>query len=241
MRSEAGWLKRILYFAAALCAAGLFVLLIHTDVMADDSIPMYRLYTQSSGEHLFTSDTNERQDLVKYYDWKYEGIGWYAPSSGQPVYRLFNPQSGEHHYTMDAHEKDTLVNQYHWNNEGIGWYSDAQKRVPLYREFNPKGSGAGSHNYTTSTHEDAVLTQNGWKNEGVAWYGAAAGHADSWTLNDPNLLGDGEYWGQLFSRSGSGYFENVTLKGNTLIITGVPAKRRSSSGQRSSSSSGYDW
>ena len=183
MRSEAGWLKRILYFAAALCAAGLFVLLIHTDVMADDSIPMYRLYNQSSGEHLFTSDTNERQDLVKYYDWKYEGIGWYAPSSGQPVYRLFNPQSGEHHYTMDAHEKDTLVNQYHWNNEGIGWYAPSASNTPVYRVYNSK---TGEHVFTKDANEKKTLVAAGWNDEGIAFYSDDAQGVAVYRQFDPN-------------------------------------------------------
>ena len=59
---------------------------------------MYRLYNPNSGEHFYTANTTER-DNVKKAGWKYEGIGWYAPTSGDPVYRLYNPNAGDHHYS----------------------------------------------------------------------------------------------------------------------------------------------
>lgn len=46
----------------------------------------------------------ERKQLVSL-GWKYEGVAWYAPTSGQPVYRLYNPNAGDHHYTLDSNER----------------------------------------------------------------------------------------------------------------------------------------
>jgi len=75
-------------------------------------IEMYRLYNPNSGEHFYTSSTEEKSVLVNA-GWKYEGIGWTAPSDGDPVYRLYNANAGDHHYTLDKNEKDTLIS-YGW-------------------------------------------------------------------------------------------------------------------------------
>jgi hypothetical protein len=130
---------------------------------------MYRLYNPNSGEHFYTADINERNDLISY-GWNYEAVGWIAPAkSGVPVYRLYNPVAGEHHYTKDAAERDMLVSK-GWNYESIGWYSDDDKTVPLYRQYNPN-QYACNHNYTTDIDEKNYLISIGWRDEGISWYG----------------------------------------------------------------------
>ena len=135
---------------------------------------MYRLYNPNSGEHFYTASGNERDGLVKV-GWKYESLGWIAPTTSKtPVYRLYS--GTDHHYTTSAKEKDNLVKA-GWKYEGIGWCSDDAKGVPLYRQFNPnvnpkaKRNNSGSHNYTTSKAENDKLVGLGWKAEGIGWYG----------------------------------------------------------------------
>ena len=141
-----------------------------TPVKAEvESIEMYRLYNPYSGEHFYTSDTNEKNHLASI-GWNYEGIGWIAPKlSSIPVYRLYNPNSGDHHYTLDENEKNYLAS-IGWNYEGIGWYSDEDQGVPLYRQYNPNEK-TGTHNYTTSKEENDFLVSIGWRAEGIGWYG----------------------------------------------------------------------
>jgi hypothetical protein len=130
---------------------------------------MYRLYNPNSGEHFYTKDAKEKNDLIDC-GWNFEGNGWKAPStSNTPVYRLYNPVAGEHHYTMDAAERDMLVSK-GWNYEKIGWYSDDSKSVPIYRQYNPN-QYACNHNYTTSVDEKNYLISISWHNEGIGWYG----------------------------------------------------------------------
>lgn len=76
-------------------------------VSADDTkgYTMYRVYNSNSGEHFYTKDKREQQELVNA-GWSAEGTGWYAPESGSPVYRLYNKNAGDHHYTMSAKEKN---------------------------------------------------------------------------------------------------------------------------------------
>ncbi|MFR3686312.1 MAG: MucBP domain-containing protein [Enterococcus sp.] len=133
-----------------------------------EAADMHRLYNPNSGEHFYTAATNEKNHLTKI-GWRYEGIGWTSPTSGNPVYRLYNKNAGDHHYTMNANEKNHLV-KVGWKYEGVGWYSDTKKAVPLYRAYNPNAK-AGSHNYTANYGEQKNLLKHGWRNEGIGWYG----------------------------------------------------------------------
>ncbi len=133
------------------------------------TVDMYRLYNPNSGEHFYTSSEGERDVLINA-GWRYEGLGWRAPSfSNTPVYRLYNENGGEHHYTTSVAERDMLVSL-GWNDEGIGWYSDDAQTVPLYRQYNPNAF-ANNHNYTTSLGENDWLVSIGWRAEGIGWYG----------------------------------------------------------------------
>ena len=133
------------------------------------TVDMYRLYNPNSGEHFYTANAAEKDNLVSL-GWKYEGVGWKAPAtSNTPVYRVYNPNAGDHHYTTNKAEKDFLVSV-GWNDEGIGWYSDDAKSVALYRQYNPNAV-TGAHNFTSSKGENDWLVSVGWNGEGIGWYG----------------------------------------------------------------------
>ena len=137
---------------------------------SSNTVTMYRLYNQWTGEHFYTSSIAERHNLVKS-GWTDEGVGWVGPDSeyGKPVYRLYNPyvEGGDHHYTMSVVEYDKLEDA-GWIKEGIGWHSGGE--MPIYRQYNPYAE-TGTHNYTADSHERDVLVAAGWKDEKVAWYG----------------------------------------------------------------------
>jgi flagellum-specific peptidoglycan hydrolase FlgJ len=139
------------------------------EVSADTTNAMYRLYNPNSGEHFYTANFVEAKNTINA-GWRYEGVGWQAPTTGAPVYRLYNPNVGDHHYTMNIYEKEMLVSK-GWHYESIGWYSDAQKRIVLYRAYNPN-KRTGTHNYTANSYEQISLLQAGWRDEGAAWYGS---------------------------------------------------------------------
>lgn len=148
-----------------------------------DAQVMYRLYNPNSGEHFYTADSKERDNLVKA-GWKYEGEAWTAPKkSDTPVYRLYS--GTDHHYTTSSTERDNLV-KVGWKDEGIGWYSENVKtaedaeNICVYRLFNPNvvptapTNNSGSHHYTTDASERDTLVKVGWKYEGIGWYAAKA-------------------------------------------------------------------
>ncbi len=136
-----------------------------------EKVAMYRLYNPYSGEHFYTSNKSEKNNLTKL-GWRYEGVGWNAPKySNYPVYRIYNPVGGEHHYTLSVDEKNNLV-RLGWKDEGIGWYSaepNSSDSIPVKREYNPYAF-ANNHNYTISLDEHNWLVGLGWKDEGTGWY-----------------------------------------------------------------------
>lgn len=153
---------------------------------AASSIPMYRLYNPNSGEHFYTKTVSER-DHLRSVGWRYEGIGWQAPTNGNPVYRLYNPNAGDHHYTLLVSERDHLK-KVGWRDEGISWYSP-NSGIPLYRLYNPNAK-AGSHHYTPITSERDNLKKAGWRYEGIAWYAVGNGEQSH---EDYRLLGVRNY------------------------------------------------
>ena len=133
------------------------------------TVDMYRLYNPNSGEHFYTANAAEKDNLVSL-GWTYEGIGWKAPEkSNTPVYRVYNPNAGDHHYTTNKAEKDLLIS-IGWKDEGIGWYSDDTQSLPIYRQYNPNAV-SGAHNFTSSKGENDWLISVGWNGEGIGWYG----------------------------------------------------------------------
>jgi N-acetylmuramoyl-L-alanine amidase len=140
-------------------------------------VDMFRLYNPNSGEHFYTASDEERSFLMAA-GWKYEGVGWVAPSVGDPVFRLYS--GTDHHYTTSEAERDSLVSV-GWKYEGVGWYSDPLHTIALLRQFNPNVNPAaatnnsGSHNYTTSEAERDYLVSVGWLSEGVGWYALEGG------------------------------------------------------------------
>lgn len=137
------------------------------------NVQLYRLYNPNSGEHLYTSDTNER-DTLRRLGWVYEGEAWVSPSTSQTVtYRLYNPNSGDHHFTTDKHEYDVL-GSIGWKQEGLAWYGAASDGIALFRLFNPNVS-VGTHHFTSSVLERLRMVSDGWRYEGIAWYGVDLG------------------------------------------------------------------
>lgn len=150
------------------------------------TIPMYRMYNPNSGEHFYTQDTGERDNLRRI-GWNYEGIGWQAPTSGDPVYRLYNRYNGEHFYTLNAKERDNITKQ-GWTYEGIGWYSyKGANGIPVSRLYNKR---VNWHHYTLDEHEKNVISKQGWNYEGVGWYAVGNGQPSN---DDYKLLGVKNY------------------------------------------------
>lgn len=170
------WLQKIVNVGIVLSLILLLSNVIPTEVFGatPSSIPIYRLYCPVNGEHLYTSDVNERNVLYTRYGWGYEGVAWYADTSGTPVYRLYNSGLKNHLYTTDLNEVKSLLKIPEWSLDNNGeplYYSNGS--VPIYRVYNYALNGM--HHLTTDGNEYNVLPGHGWKQEGVSLYARAIG------------------------------------------------------------------
>jgi hypothetical protein len=139
----------------------------------------YRLYSETTKEHLYTTDLNEYNTLPVCCSWKAEGsiyqlflsAGSVAGVNAVPYYRLYNPYSFQHHWTTDVSEYNAL-GAIGWSKEGIDGYvlpAQGTGSVPLYRLY--LNANGGLHLWTTDANEKNVLTTSqGWKDEGIAGY-----------------------------------------------------------------------
>jgi hypothetical protein len=82
---------------------------------------LYRVYNPNDGNHLFTLNSHEKNELTAL-GWHDEGVGWRVSLSGKPVYRIYNPGSGEHIYTLNYEEVKAAVAA-GMHDEGIAWWS----------------------------------------------------------------------------------------------------------------------
>ncbi|GAB2024846.1 hypothetical protein OfM1_09170 [Lactovum odontotermitis] len=156
-------------------ALSVFVLGAAVPVQADtrgapkDEVPVYRLYNKNTGEHFYTPSAYELISLQKA-GWTSEGIGWYAPQTGEPVYRIYNPNAkgGDHYYTKSKFEAEHNVSLgWKWDNDGKpAFYSGGD--VANFVAYNPNAD-SGAHNYTTDMNEQNNLLNLGWKYSSIAW------------------------------------------------------------------------
>lgn len=157
-------MKRKLGLATAL-GASLLALSLSTGAEVKADATIYRLYNPRNGEHLYTTDRNERDVLYTKGGWGYEGEAWYAPDEGTPVYRLYNARLQNHLYTSDLNEINVLTTIHGWTQDNDGkplFYSGGE--VSIYRLYNH--ALRGLHHWTTDVNEYNVLPKHGWKQEG---------------------------------------------------------------------------
>ena len=136
--------------------------------------PRFRLYSDVTKEHHYTTDLNE-YTVLRTRGWLQEGVAhWVWEDALQvsavtpvPLYRLYNPQIRQHLWTTDANENAVLPAR-GWMQEGVDGYvlpsAVAGVTVPLYRlayAFLP------IHLWTTDRNEYDVLATRGWIQEGV--------------------------------------------------------------------------
>jgi hypothetical protein len=135
---------------------------------------VFRLYNYENGEHLYTTDVNERNVLFGKTKWNYEDVAWYSPkaenySGALPVYRLFNKYLDNHLYTTDQNEINVLLATGSWqmdNDSKPLFYSGGD--TPIYRLYNE--GLKGMHLLTTDKNEYDVLpgmTDHAWTQEGA--------------------------------------------------------------------------
>lgn len=108
-----------------------------------------------------------------------------ATSGYSPVCRFYSTgvTRGSHFYTTDAGECAVLKADQYWKYEADAFYAQAAGgggscptgKVPAYRLYNNRLSGAPNHRYTTDANVRADMMTKGWTAEGVAFCVEGAG------------------------------------------------------------------
>lgn len=143
---------------------------VHVDLKGE-TVAM-RLYNPYTGEHLFSENGNEVQNLSAN-GWNFEQFAWKGEGDAQ-VYRLYNPwgRGGDHHYTTDKAEVERCIKNGWSLDEGATLtVSSTQKAgyLPVYRLYNPYEQDH-YHHFTTDRNEANARIADGWRDEGIAWY-----------------------------------------------------------------------
>lgn len=142
-------------------------------------ISVYRLYQQSTGRHVYSSNQQEIDILtgLAQTDFLNEGIAYViSGNASQDLHRFYKPTTGSHFYSASNIERDALIEspESGYLYEGVAYkvFSplDAPTgSTPVTRFFDPL---QGTHFYTANDHEIVGLqtTQPTWIQEGIAWY-----------------------------------------------------------------------
>lgn len=126
--------------------------------------PVLRLYNPYTGEHMYTIDESEKNNMVSA-KWVYEGVAWKCPDPEVPIYRMFNPYDGIHHFATPFEEANNLgANR--WVCESVAFFG-ATSGTPVYRLYNKWN---GQHHFTTDAAERDKLKNASWIDEGIAFY-----------------------------------------------------------------------
>ncbi|MCH9275439.1 InlB B-repeat-containing protein [Bifidobacterium amazonense] len=83
--------------------------------------PVYRLYNKVNGDHVWSSDDNEKTSLSKKADWNYEGIAFFTPTYTGTVTVSRLHKDSRHLLSTDRNEQSALSKKYGWKNEGTAF------------------------------------------------------------------------------------------------------------------------
>lgn len=90
------------------------------------TIPLYRLFSASAGDHFYTTSAGERDNAVHALGYKSEGVAAYIYKSqicgSVPLYRLYSPSATNHFYTISKDEANNAASKLGYANEGVVGY-----------------------------------------------------------------------------------------------------------------------
>ncbi|MFT3750672.1 MAG: neuraminidase-like domain-containing protein [Agriterribacter sp.] len=140
-----------------------------SDKVMQNRIPLFRWYNKQTGDHFYSTSTNEPAANLGYdQDTPFYVVVFATELPNTvPFYRLYNSQSGHHFYTTSDNEYQSAQSASGYTSEGIECYVfDKQQpnTVPLYRY---RHIMSGYHFYTTSIIAGVFITSIF---EGIACY-----------------------------------------------------------------------
>jgi beta-glucanase (GH16 family) len=143
--------------------------------------PVFHFYDPSTGQHLYTASTAERDALnTSQSAYAYQGIGWAAPTGSAgttDVFHFTNAVTGDHFYTASAAERDGLIGSGSgYRYEGVAFEAYTDPSAAGWAAMNIErfvNTESGRHYYASSAAEVTYIEQGhagtGWIDEGHAF------------------------------------------------------------------------
>ncbi|MGY4644284.1 hypothetical protein [Cellulomonas sp. URHB0016] len=144
---------------------------------AAGEMPFYRFYRPGTGTHFYSTSVAERNAVIGYPEYRYEGLVAYIKAPGtsgaslQDLNRFQLKGAGTHFYTANAAEYNQVLTFPQYSLDGVAGRVSAAPGTglsPMHRFFRP---ASGTHFYTANPDEVALVqTLPGYTYEGVAFY-----------------------------------------------------------------------
>lgn len=143
--------------------------------------PVFHFYDPSTGQHLYTASTAERDALkTSPSAYAYQGVGWAAPTGSAgttDVFHFTNAATGDHFYTASAAERDGLIGSGSgYRYEGVAFEAYTDPSAAGWAAMNIErfvNTESGRHYYASSAAEITYIEQGhagtGWIDEGHAF------------------------------------------------------------------------
>lgn len=94
--------------------------------LATGTAPVHRFYSPVTGSHFYTISEAEKNTVLTYPKYTYEGTSWNAQlaagGTAVPIYRFYNPSRGTHFFTINEQEKDIVRTNPGYVFEGVAYY-----------------------------------------------------------------------------------------------------------------------
>jgi hypothetical protein len=108
--------------ALSLTAGGIAFKVTHAAGNSSQATAFYRL--NNGKDHFYTADPQERDNAIKHFGYKLEGIACYVAAThingSTAFYRLNN--GTDHFYTIDPQERDNAIKHFGYKLEGVACY-----------------------------------------------------------------------------------------------------------------------
>jgi hypothetical protein len=177
---------------------------------AGPRVPLFRVANPKYANHVYTTNADERKNLITKSKFKDQGVAGYVldkeDPNGIPLYRLVHARRSDHVYTTNVAARDSLIAKQGYRNEGIACkvpLPNTPGSLPLYQLYQP---GRTTHVYTTHAGERRKkLRTEGFKDHGIACYLYATAKADDVTVPPIKVINktggvditDGDLWGNI--------------------------------------------
>ena len=151
---------------------------------APGELPLYRFYKPSAGTHFYSTSAAERNNVISFADYRYEGLVAYinSPHATSPttplrdLNRFYLPSAGTHFYTSSPEEYAAVVTYPQYSLDGVAgrvFAASGSGLSAMHRFFRPE---SGTHFYSANPDEVATVKGlPGYTYEGIGFYLRVAG------------------------------------------------------------------